>query len=482
MFEDFKNLNYWKTPNKLRTFRELINRIDLPKMEEDLSNLLNLLDKLDYVIEENNEREKYPPPDYPTQPPYPPQVPPPQRPPGPTPPSELLPDLVVSSITTEDHTHYIDILIDVQNQGSAIAGSNALNVVIPGHSNINLAVPTLAVGASTTLHHQYAIDPTKPETTKTVIATADASNSVTESNETNNTTSTTFIAKEQPAGLIVHIHNPEGFEIGSIVDISDITLSHGIIATNEATHGQPTVLSPGNYTITATFNGMTLQQDISISAGQTEEIFFIFTRIDQAWGIADNQLTTIAGSFSGSHFDEAEDKDLLRNYVICSITRSAYGYGVGSYNISAEYDISSGSITLTTKINISGIGQGVGTWGIVLAGPAIQGWEAPFGGFATYTTFTSWYCQGITSGSYPTIYVRSVEAPGFPYTLFSGSYTKIPVNYTYNSIGVGGGILLKDLITISGLTNYSYNNEQELTGSLNSKISSVPYNLQGTAV
>lgn len=94
--------------------------------------------------------------------------------------------------------------------------------------------------------------------------------------------------------IIVHCHNPEGKEINSIstaiVDFTqwwqvdaeiydgDIHISNG--ASRIEDHNRPIPIDPGNHTIKAVFNGMTLQQDIDISEGETEILTFTFERTE----------------------------------------------------------------------------------------------------------------------------------------------------------------------------------------------------------
>jgi len=90
---------------------------------------------------------------------------------------------------------------------------------------------------------------------------------------------------EAPAILIVHCHNPEGKEINSIVhdywcDIYDgeTFFAHG--AKNAAEHNYPRPISAGAHNINVRFNGMTLEQNITLTPGETRILTFTFTRTE----------------------------------------------------------------------------------------------------------------------------------------------------------------------------------------------------------
>ena len=87
--------------------------------------------------------------------------------------------------------------------------------------------------------------------------------------------------------VIVHVHNPEGVEIASIegmnpssVEIYDGDTLIGYGAHNAETHNKPIQMDPGNHTIKVKFNGMTLEQNISIAEGQTQVLTFAFNRTE----------------------------------------------------------------------------------------------------------------------------------------------------------------------------------------------------------
>lgn len=94
--------------------------------------------------------------------------------------------------------------------------------------------------------------------------------------------------------IIVHCHNPEGKEINSIstaivdpiwwwqvdAEIYDGDIHIGGGAYRIEDHNRPIPIDPGSHTIKAVFNGMTLQQDIDISEGETKILTFTFERTE----------------------------------------------------------------------------------------------------------------------------------------------------------------------------------------------------------
>jgi len=87
--------------------------------------------------------------------------------------------------------------------------------------------------------------------------------------------------------IIVHAHNPEGVEIASIegmepycVEIYDGDILIGYGAYSKETHNKPIPISPGNHTIKAKFNGMTIEQDVSIAGGTTQGLTITFNRVE----------------------------------------------------------------------------------------------------------------------------------------------------------------------------------------------------------
>ncbi|MDO8489647.1 MAG: hypothetical protein Q7S42_06040, partial [Candidatus Omnitrophota bacterium] len=113
------------------------------------------------------------------------------------------------------------------------------------------------------------------------------------------------VITQSSANIIVHCHNPEGKEIGSIkgldqgsVGIYDGDALIGSGAYDANTHGKPISIPSGSHTIKAKFNGMTMVQNIDIAGGATQELTFTFTRTEKLW--KECQWYTGLGSATGS--------------------------------------------------------------------------------------------------------------------------------------------------------------------------------------
>jgi hypothetical protein len=97
------------------------------------------------------------------------------------------------------------------------------------------------------------------------------------------------VTHAQTAYVVIHVHNPEGVEINTIQGLGphsvhvycrDDPYFNGYAAYDQATHGLPFSISPGNHTIGVYFNGMTIEKNISITAGETIPLFFTFQRTE----------------------------------------------------------------------------------------------------------------------------------------------------------------------------------------------------------
>ena len=125
--------------------------------------------------------------------------------------------------------------------------------------------------------------------------------------------------------IIVHALNPEGVEIGSIEGMGlhfwpvyDGDSQIGYIAHNEETHNQPISISSGVHTIKVEFNGMILEQNVTLEPGETKQLVFIFNRVeinnnvlsfslsDTAYGEKTmDGLTNIRADWTGTNFDDS---------------------------------------------------------------------------------------------------------------------------------------------------------------------------------
>jgi parallel beta-helix repeat protein len=117
------------------------------------------------------------------------------------------------------------------------------------------------------------------------------------------------VKAEPQTYVIVHALNPERIEIASIegmnpdcVEIYDGDTLIGYSAYNNETYNKPLAISPGTHNIGVKFNGMKLTQNIDFQEGKTQIVTFIFSRIsfNLNFYIYDCDLHSfISGSWTG---------------------------------------------------------------------------------------------------------------------------------------------------------------------------------------
>lgn len=153
------------------------------------------------------------------------------------------------------------------------------------------------------------------------------------------------------ANIIVHCHNPEGKEIASIqgvgqssVEIYDGNTLIGYGAYNSTTHNQPITISAGSHIIKVKFNGITMEQNINISEGETQVLTFTFERTE----ILASQLISGSAEGSGSKVQicaSNEFVDLLFGPII-----ETKGYWMGEARVHFLY----GGVFVQVTLDVSG--------------------------------------------------------------------------------------------------------------------------------
>lgn len=113
----------------------------------------------------------------------------------------------------------------------------------------------------------------------------------------------------QTAYIIVHALNPERIEIASIegmnpdcIEIYDGDTLIGYGAHNNETYNKPIAISPGTHNIRVKFNGIELTQNVNLQEGKTNIVTFVFssTSFDLNSYIYNCELHSfISGSWSG---------------------------------------------------------------------------------------------------------------------------------------------------------------------------------------
>lgn len=175
-----------------------------------------------------------------------------------------LPDLVISSLTT-DKTSYnsgetITVTAVVKNQGIANSGSNTARLAL-GPYTVDRNVSSLAAGATQPITYTVQAPSYESATTLAATVTADALNTVTESDESNNSASRSITINAALPDLIIESVNTADWYAGMDVLVSakvtnlfgqavpavTIRLTAGTVNVNE------TISVPGNGSNLAVF-------------------------------------------------------------------------------------------------------------------------------------------------------------------------------------------------------------------------------------
>jgi len=164
-----------------------------------------------------------------------------------------------------------------------------------------------------------------------------------------------LLAQGQCPRIIVHALNPEGVEIASIegvdpycVEIYDGDTLIGYGAHNATTYGQPIVISLGTHTIRVKFNGMTLEQNVNINAGQTQVLIFTFERTQwdgTIYGdpITRNYYSEISGTFDG-YYPDTWEEDITIDETL--------QYAKTSVRFACSHDWQAGTFHMIATMNI----------------------------------------------------------------------------------------------------------------------------------
>lgn len=470
MFNDFKVLNYNTTNNKIRKIKELLDRLDLATDELetryfDLNNTYNGLDRLVQELKPFLDEVK-------------------RRQEEPTPEPTNLPDLLIDSIIPTLYSNYINLEITIKNQGSVASSATTLNTVIPSLRNYSNPIPALEPEETFITNIQYSFDPAGTDENKEGVSTVNPNHSFDELNFNNNTQDFLMEVKSpySGAGVIVHLHNPEGKEINSIQGMigneAKVTIGgyNYTGAKNLAEHGQKQSLygMTGLQTCVATFNGITLTSQINIPVGETIELIFTFERIDSSLDV------TFFQSASGMALNNQIITISTFPWVV-RVSAQDSSYGIGNINLSAS--LSSFILNLSTnKPNLSGLSTIV-WYGDFTYSPNPLYTDI---NLALQTNFTDWIVQSIPSGYFPGFRLLSLEPiyawyqlptwrkPDFPLPISR----LIKLSAGRNYIGLQSWLSDIQVSAFSGETSKNL----ILTGTNQFKMSSVPYDLNGTAV
>jgi len=300
-------------------------------------------------------------------------------------------------------------------------------------------------------------------------------------------------------GIIVHCHNPEGKEIDSIQGVvsGSVAILDGIrtifsMAINAEIHGVPLKISPGIHTIKAVFNGMTLQQEISLQSGQTQMLTFTFPRVEKS----NLELLTFTQSnsaskdvdVSGAHGRVFTCEDFSSQPDIRNDTRVDAYFRVATLAMQVKGTVSVtptlGTITGEATSYLRGDSYCSIMDVALMVNPHFY---KPINILPT-NSFTNWYIQNKSIQESPVSVAIISEPTGlWAYLIRSekGYYcTTRPASLSHNKLifVIGNGSLEKKMYTDSPTTATVTAFRSELVNGENLKFSSVPYDLLGNAV
>ena len=473
MFNDFKNLNFSTTKQKIRKLKELFDRLRLNDFEERLKRLTLSINHVDKKIID---------------------VPPPPPPP---PPPTTLPDLAITSLIPTVGSNSVSFEITITNNGLGTSSGTMLNGNLYGQTLHSVPVPSLEPSGQFTTNIEFTFDSEGESVIRTFFAEVNPSHNFIEVDYGNNTASTVVTIKEafipdpEKAYLIVHAHNPEGKEINGLlthINYDDAYIymdgnPYTYAPVNISQHGQrhDATNYVGTHTFTLRFNGMESEgQIVNIQLGTTQELVFTIPRTDAPLNY--NWAGTLT-RYMPQDFYYPFPQNPPPGYPTPTLPPLSITYIINKYqtdpgtftaNVILNYD--DFFLMLDTSCSPS-VYYGMYVYSnLGYLGPA-QPISVPS------QAFDHWFSQSLLIGDYPRVYMRGTD-PNPNIRGRNGIYhtetplyeiIEVPANISYSyllfnyypdpsAVGYGGGTL-----TLSG----------ELIGGL--KLSSVPYDLQGTA-
>jgi len=284
------------------------------------------------------------------------------------------------------------------------------------------------------------------------------------------------------SGLVIHMHTPEGKEIGTITNVisTDFTSSHGVegIAFAPSEHGEVFLYTSGVQNVQVSFNGISLETgDITMLEGFTYTVTFTFSREDANLAFSNSGTASQSESWT-TYYDNTivtngggmwSMLQRLQNFF------DASGSGVQNYTYTATD--SSFSVTLTAEI--TGSGKYIG--GITSTNAGADFLSAS--GVPVRTNFTNWFAQSSASGVYPYISLYKTDQIGsyiLTQSAWAGNslcFTRVPASNSYSYLKVYFPSHQRFSVGINNVPlNIHY------TGTNDLRMASVPYDVDGTAV
>lgn len=133
------------------------------------------------------------------------------------------------------------------------------------------------------------------------------------------------IQADENSYIIVHVHNPEGIEIGMIpgigqtgVVIYDGDNSIGCGAYDAKTLNKPLSISSGTHNIKVRFNGITKEQSVSVDSGETKDVIFTLERINYIDEIKNKLLMNFSDTVSVSGWTDKAGR-VWKETELCAV-------------------------------------------------------------------------------------------------------------------------------------------------------------------
>jgi hypothetical protein len=183
------------------------------------------------------------------------------------------PDLQVTGITTNPANPAVGatvtFTVEVHNRGTAATGATTVTRVTVGGTTLDTSTPSIAAGATTNV----AINGSWTATSggATITATADATNTVTETNETNNTRTQSIVVGRGAAVPYVSYEAEDGTYRGTLLVADPMrTFGHTNFATESSGRRSVRLNSTGDYvqfTSTTSTNSIVVRNSIPDAPG-----------------------------------------------------------------------------------------------------------------------------------------------------------------------------------------------------------------------
>jgi hypothetical protein len=306
--------------------------------------------------------------------------------------------------------------------------------------------------------------------------------------------------------IIVHALNPEGIEIASIegmdpysVQIYDGDTLIGYSAHDNETYNKPIEISPGAHTIKVKFNGMELSQNIDLQKGEVKVLTFTFERTEfdiSRW--IDSLNIEAERSFKGPSVSYKLITLILNSSYLAVGIGKTPGEGRAYVHVSGNEALQEAT---AWGSGFAVVGEGGGVAIVrsvdnftVRLDPAYVSFPLP-----TEDGFNYWYSQSYKYSWYPSLRLSTEPKGEGETSAIMGGWgnewqendyvyhvDKIPSDHSFKY-----ATLYSELIYCKGEDSSFYVKdppEQEplepkmQSGTINVKMSSVPYDLTGTGI